>query len=253
MLRTASIAAAVAVSLWVGAARAQTPWGGDDTGFLLPAGPAATCEKQAATADRKLELCLRKCHAHRFAQPNNTSDATEDKCETVGTNSCTAHFVTAIGKLNGCPPCINGVSMGALAAATEQRIDGTNGLVYCAAGTPWGGDDTGFILPARRATPSWFCEARAAAAQTKLYRCIRDCHAHRFSGQLADEAAEEGCEVVGSKSCLGVFSTAIARLTDCPSCLDGTTIATIAILAESTLDLENGAVYCASPSGAFVK
>jgi len=250
MGRTASTVAAAVVSLWVGMATAQTPWGGDDTGFLLPAGPAATCEKQAAAADRKLELCLRKCHKHRFAQPNNTPDATEDKCEKVGTNSCTAKFVTATAKLQGCPPCINGTSMAARAAATEQRIDATNSLVYCASGTPWGGDDTGFILPPRRGF--WFCEAGAAAAATKLYRCIRECHARRFSGQLADETAEEACERGATNSCTAAFATAIARLKDCPDCINDMSMAAVAAIAEGVLDAENGQVYCASPSGAFV-
>jgi hypothetical protein len=118
------------------------------------------------------------------------------------------------------------------------------------AATPFGGDDTGFIPPPSAAK----CEATAAKAAGKLVACIMKCHASRASGKLADDTAEDSCEktLVG-KSCFAKFAASIAKLTGCPSCINGTTMAGLAGFAESILDASNSMVYCASPSGAFVQ
>ena len=118
------------------------------------------------------------------------------------------------------------------------------------AGTPFGGDDTGFIPPAANAK----CEAGAAKAAGKLVACIMKCHASRASGKLADDTAEDSCEkTLAGKSCTAKFAASIAKLSGCPSCINGTTMGGLAAFAESILDASNGMVYCASPSGAFVQ
>ena len=118
------------------------------------------------------------------------------------------------------------------------------------AGTPFGGDDTGFIPPAANAK----CEAGAAKAAGKLVACIMKCHASRASGKLADDTAEDSCEkTLAGKSCTAKFAASIAKLSGCPSCINGTSMAGVAAFAESILDASNGMVYCASPSGAFVQ
>ena len=118
------------------------------------------------------------------------------------------------------------------------------------AATPFGGDDTGFVPPPAAAK----CEAGAAKATGKLVACIMNCHASRASGKLADDTAEDSCEktLVG-KSCVAKFAGSIAKLSGCPSCINGTTMGNLANLTEGLLDLNNGTVYCASPSGAFVQ
>ena len=67
MLRTSCLLfASAAACLWSATARPQTPWGGDDTGFLLPPkSAAAKCEAGAAKAEGKLAQCIIKCHMHR--------------------------------------------------------------------------------------------------------------------------------------------------------------------------------------------
>jgi hypothetical protein len=123
-----------------------------------------------------------------------------------------------------------------------------------AQGTPWGGDDTGFIPPAKSATAK--CEAGAAKAANKLVSCIFKCHASRASGKLADDTAEDSCEksLTTGKSCTALFAGAIAKLKGCPACINGTTMANLAGMAEAVLDASNNQVYCsASPSGAFVQ
>ena len=117
--------------------------------------------------------------------------------------------------------------------------------------TPFGGDDTGFIPPAADAK----CEAGAAKAADKLIACILMCHASRVSGKLADDTAENACETgLAGKSCTAKFAASIAKLSGCPSCINGTTMANLAGLTESLIDVNNSTVYCsASPSGAFVQ
>ena len=134
MLRTACLVAALSVGLlWVGTARAQTPWGGDDSGFLLPPKSAsAKCEAGAAKAAGALQQCLKKCHASR-ASLKLADDTAEDSCEkTLAGKSCTAKFAASIAKLSGCPSCINGTTMANLAGLTEGLIDGNNSTIYCA-------------------------------------------------------------------------------------------------------------------------
>jgi hypothetical protein len=142
-----------------------------------------------------------------------------------------------------------------LFALTEVPIDAINGIVYCdtSSGTPFGGDDTGDVPPAKSASAK--CEAGAAKAEGKLIACIDKCHASRASGKLADDTAEDSREktLVG-KSCAAKFTLAISKLKGCPSCINGTTMANLAGMTESLVDVNNAAVYCAaSPSGAFVQ
>jgi hypothetical protein len=131
MFRTVFVVAALAVGLWVAPARAATPWGGDDTGFIPPPS-AAKCEATAAKAENKLISCIFKCHASR-ASGKLADDTAEDSCEkTLAGKSCFAKFAASIAKLSGCPSCINGTTMANLAGLTEGLIDGNNSTIYCA-------------------------------------------------------------------------------------------------------------------------
>ena len=136
MFRTVSVGAALVVGLWVASARAQTPFGGDDTGFIPPAkSPTAKCEAGAAKAAGKLIACIDKCHASR-ASGKLADDTAEDSCEkTLVGKSCAAKFTASIAKLSGCPSCINGTTMANLAGLTETVLDGNNAAIYCGAPT----------------------------------------------------------------------------------------------------------------------
>jgi hypothetical protein len=257
MLRTVAVIGALSVGLWVASARAANPpFGGDDTGFIPPAkSPEAKCEGGAAKAVGKLIACIDKCHSSR-ASGKLADDTAEDACEkslTTG-KSCTAKFAASIAKLSGCPSCINGTTMASLASLTEALLDGNNSTVYCdtSSGTPFGGDDTGDVPTAKSAIAK--CESGAAKAADKLIKCILKCHASRASGKLADDTAEDSCEkTLAGKSCTALFAASIAKLSGCPTCINGTTMANLAGLTEALLDGNNSMVYCAaSPSGAFL-
>ena len=82
MMRSVSVVAALSVGvLWMGTARAQTPFGGDDTGFIpLAKSATAKCEAGAGKAAGKLIACILKCHASR-ASGKLADDTAEDNCE----------------------------------------------------------------------------------------------------------------------------------------------------------------------------
>ena len=69
---------------------------------------------------------------------------------------------------------------------------GLLGIGTARAQTPFGGDDTGFVPPAKSAIGK--CEAGAGKAVDKLIACILKCHASRASLKLADDTAEDSCE-----------------------------------------------------------
>ena len=81
MFRTVSVVGALLVGLCLPSARAQTPFGGDDTGIVPPAkSPTAKCELGAGKAADKLIACIGKCHASR-ASGKLADDTAEDSCE----------------------------------------------------------------------------------------------------------------------------------------------------------------------------
>ena len=256
MFRTVFVVAALSVGLWLASARAQTPFGGDDTGIVPPAkSPTAKCELGAGKAADKAIACIGKCHASR-ASGKLADDTAEDSCEkTLAGKSCTAKFAGSIAKLSGCPSCINGTTMGNAAGVIEATIDGMNSTVYCdtSSGTPFGGDDTGFVPTPKSASAK--CEAGAAKAVGKLIACIDKCHESRLSGKLADDTAEDSCEkTLAGKSCTAKFAGSIAKLSGCPMCINGTTMGNLAGTLEGLLDGANSTFFCsASPSGAFVQ
>src|SRR6516164_3059597 len=133
-------------------------------------------------------------------------------------------------------------------AAVAALSVGLLGVGTARAQTPFGGDDTGFVPPAANAK----CEAGAGKAVDKLIACILKCHASRASGKLADDTAEDSCEktLVG-KSCAALFTASIAKLTGCPACINGTTMANLAGLTETVLDGMNSSIYCGTPAPTF--
>ena len=123
------------------------------------------------------------------------------------------------------------------------------------AGTPFGGDDTGFLPPGGSKGAVGKCEAAISKAASSAVACIFKCHDSRASGKLANDAAEDACENANDgKSCLAKYfkstTTALGK-GGCPACA-ATNVPTIASTAEAVLDATVGLSYCASPSGAFI-
>src|SRR5439155_1092066 len=80
------------------------------------------------------------------------------------------------------------------------------------AGTPFGGDEAGFVAP-DKATALCGVARNAAALLLALSRCDRRAADAAFSGVPFDE---EGCEDAAETS----YDAANAKLSGCPSCLN---------------------------------
>jgi hypothetical protein len=257
--RVAALSAGVALAAGVAVAIAGTPFGGDDGGTVPDPSHKATlkCEQSIDKAVGKAVGCIGKCTASR-ASGKLADDTAEDACEKNNLGkSCLEKFAAAAAKAQTKDPSggCNCVNPAGIAGLTEAVLDGQNNTVYCDAssGTPFGGDDTGFIPVAK--SPTAACEAAVAKAVSKAVGCVIKCHASRASGKLADDTAEDACEKNNlGKSCLEKFTAAVTKAqtkdtSGLCNCISG---AGLAGTIETQLDVNSGLVYCASPSGAFL-
>src|SRR5690242_8810037 len=175
------VTAAIFAALGAGSVMAGTPFGGDDAGTITSNKDTLKCEESIGKAVGKAVACIGKCHASR-ASGKLADDAAEDACEKNSAGqSCLEKFVASATKAQskdtsgGCN-CINAAT---LSTIIEGNLDQMNSSVYCnsASGTPFGGDDTGFIPVAKSDTAK--CEASVGKAVSKAVACIIKCHASR--------------------------------------------------------------------------
>jgi hypothetical protein len=101
---------------------------------------------------------------------------------------------------------------------------------------------TGFVPPSKDIGK---CEDAVAKNVIKLAACIRKCHVAQADAALkVSQYDEEGCE----NACVSKYGSAasgIATKDACPTCLGLTEQTSIGTLIASTLDSEEGDLYCA--------
>jgi hypothetical protein len=241
-----TLSAALGLLLTGSFALAGTPLGGDDGGFIAPDKTTLKCEDGVGKAASKLAGAVFKCQIKQADSSLKLgSSQDDDACEATAIGKYNA----TVGKLTGCPPCLN---PGAIRDNTVSQINGlANGALYCAGSTPFGGDDMGNIPPDKTTAK---CEDTAVKAVSKLTGAIAKCHAKQAdtSFKLGSSQDDDTCETAAGTK----FTAATSKLTAaaCPAagCLI-TLLPTIGGLAEPMIDGMNGATYCASPSGAFLR
>jgi hypothetical protein len=127
---------------------------------------------------------------------------------------------------------------------------------YALAGTPFGGDDTGFVPPGSPKSDFAKCEKKYSNSVKKAIDCIVKCHQDRANLKTTDDTGEDNCETGDpKKSCKVKYQKSVSKLigTGCPNCLNSAAAANALFdTAENLLDGTNGMVFCASPSGAFI-
>jgi hypothetical protein len=230
MMRFLALGAFLLCSLVPGAARALTPFGGDDTGFIPPDTDNFKYEAKIGKNLAKFQKCVIKCHASR-AKGKFADDVTEDGCEGI----CQQKYDLANSKLIAPAPASACLNTMAVRNLWESTLDSFNSQIYCAGTTPFGGDDTGFIPPD---TLTFKCESKVGSHVAKLLACEGKCHEKRAKESLADDTAEDGCEA----DCKTKYNAANAKLTGCPPCLNASNLGDT-MLAQG--DNNNGQVYCA--------
>jgi hypothetical protein len=245
MTRFGMVALSTGVTLAAGiaVAIAGTPFGGDDQGTIpsdAPNGPVTTCERGFAKAAGKLVSSLIKCHRGRVTEKFTNDTDEELFCE----DPAVSKFAEG-PNVTGCAPCTDRPPLG-LGFGIEEAVDSFNNQVYCDnTGTPFGGDDSGFIPPDAPKGPETACSKRVGKNIGKLVQSIIKCHISRAAGKLADDTAEDTCE----GRAITKFST--TKTAGCPACVN---LASIAATAESNSDgLLNAFIWCGSPSGAFLQ
>lgn len=112
------------------------------------------------------------------------------------------------------------------------------------AGTPFGGDDTGFIPPDRGVL---VCASKTQILAEKLIVGLTKCHIKLAAAGLAGNSSgssEEGCEQASEAK----FNHAVGSVlgTGCPLCVvQNTNFTPLATNLEQQLDAANGSVFCA--------
>jgi hypothetical protein len=121
-----------------------------------------------------------------------------------------------------------------LAAALGLLL--TGGITM--AGTPLGGDDTGFIAPD---SATLKCEDGVGKAASKLAGAVFKCQIAQADGSLKAGGVsqdDDACETAAKTA----YGATVGKLTNCPTCLNPSTTGDNTI---SQIDgLANGALYC---------
>src|SRR5439155_14501907 len=91
------------------------------------------------------------------------------------------------------------------------------GIGVAVAGTPFGGDDGGFIPPDKA---TLVCESAVGKAVGKYVNCVIKCHKLRAALKLTNDTAEDNCEkvdVATGKGCGAKYDKTMQKLaTKCP-------------------------------------
>jgi hypothetical protein len=230
MSRTILLALILTITLGGGLGMASPPFGGDDTGFVPPDKDAAKCENGVADQVGKLFTKFVKCVRKGATAAFKGKTFDDEEC----TDDVDTKFDKAVARFT-CPTCVFATPE-VIHDIGDQAVDNAIPVIFCAGTTPFG-EEGGFVPP-DKATAK--CEHGAAKAYAKLATKIIKCHIKAaktaFKGKPFDE---EECEDGAQTK----YDASIAKLKDCPACLDA---ATLGATTRSNLDSQNAQIYCAS-------
>jgi len=227
-------------AIGVGAARAGTPFGGDDTGFVPPDKATLKCESSVTKNAAKFTLAVSICHDKAADAGVKGKTFDEEACETAARGK----YDAANAKLT-CPSCVDSKAIG---DNVESMLDtAANGGIYCdnTSGTPFGGDDSGFVPASKDAEKCQNLTTKQVALMVgKVSKCHNKMAAQALKGVSFDEEACESAAVTK-------FNAFTAKLTNCPPCLQGL-LGSLGQAVADGVDAGLGTEYCASPGGAFL-
>src|SRR5262245_51048070 len=121
MTRRLAIAALVAWALAAGTARAQTPFGGDETGFIPPDDANTKYEVKVGKNLAKYQKCHLKCHEKRAKQ--KLDEVGEENCE----GTCKTKYDTSNTKLTAPALAMACLSTDSVRATWHGTLDAQNG------------------------------------------------------------------------------------------------------------------------------
>ena len=235
------IMVAVGAAIGVGAARAGTPFGGDDTGFVPPDTGTLKCESSVKKNAAKLTLAVSLCHIKAADAGVKGKTFDEEGCETTARGK----YDAANAKLT-CPMCVDSKAIG---DNVQSMLDtAANAGIYCdnTSGKPLGDtDDSGFVPASKDAEK---CQNLTTKQLALLVGTVSKCH-NKAAAQALKAVAfdEESCE----NAAVSKFGAFTQKLTNCPSCLT-TLLGSLGQAVANGVDAALGTTYCQSPSGAFL-
>lgn len=207
------------------------------TGFVPPDRATASCEGKLAKRVAKLGRSLIKCRI-RFPEAGTVR---ETRCRRMARDE----YENALGRLSGCPSCLDPEAAGD--SAERELAPTAIAAVYCdsAAGA--------LVAAARHNAPpdDAACQNQLAKQLGAFLESVVTCHT-----RAADAGHLHGQRVLDDARCTAAarraFDDGVARLGICPACDDAAHRSAIRDRVQALLDAENGALFCASPGGAFV-
>src|SRR5947207_10506017 len=134
MTRRLAIAALVAWALAAGTARAQTAFGGDDSGFIPPDDDNYKYESKVAKNVTKYQKCQLKCHEKR-ASGKLPDEPNEENCE----GGCKTKYDASNAKLTAPAPASGCLNTDSVRQLWHGVLDSFNSQIYCEGTTPFGG------------------------------------------------------------------------------------------------------------------
>ncbi|TMB44171.1 MAG: hypothetical protein E6J55_10680 [Deltaproteobacteria bacterium] len=208
----------------------------DEFGVVPKDKATAKCEFKAAAQVVKASKKIAACHVKRALLLGKLDEAAEETCETsvAAAYDAKVHGAT-------CPACFSNLKGSTLVTI----VDSQSGAVYCSGSTAFGTDDGSAKIPPDKATAK--CENKVATKLAKLVGAITACHVKAakvaFKTKITtDQNTDQSCEDAAKAAFTKTSTTGCTcvKLTD------------IANGTEALLDVSNEAIFCASPSGAFV-
>ena len=112
------------------------PFGGDDTGVVIPLDKnRLKCQAAVVRNYARLVACILKCHVTKADALFKEKEFDEEACESADpVKSCRAKYDKQTAVLVGkqlCPPCLDAAHQAMLASDIESTLDTGNQGFYC--------------------------------------------------------------------------------------------------------------------------
>ncbi len=215
----------------------------DDTGCFTTDGTHSKCEQKAGKNAAKMAQGVLKCHQKMADAAFKAVAFDEETCE-----------ATAIQKFfdkTDVTDC-SCVDKPTLASDWETSLDALNGTLYCDAGAPFGGDNSGNVPTTKDALK---CEDGLNKCVAKLVKDYTKCHASAAKAAVKGTAFdEEACEegpIPGKpgKAAVERFNACTGKVTAKGGCAGCENTAGHAFNVDALIDSLNNLVYCEDQGG----
>ena len=187
-------------------------------------------------------------HLTKLFKRKVTDDSAEEACESAVNGRTRAKLGVLVDRRICTHPCTDRAHFDQGIDLVSRTIEAFSGLVACEGSRPWpGSDDANAKIPSTKAILK--CELGVGRAALKLSAAHDECQIKQATSRFANTEPpfdEDACHTAAENN----YDGAVGKLRGCPSCLDP---AAVKPLIRMFGDGDNGGIYCASTSGAFLE